>query len=248
MKKLFLYLSGLFFLVCCCAVIGWHSLAVVFDSQRDQLHRSMVNRRLRKGSKQLFRLVDSDYRLNYAAEDRVHIKRPTIYMSNHLSLFDLPLIYATMPGTIRIVGKKEIFNIPLFGKALFDAENLCIDQQHPEEMLNFYHDAKKILSNGIALWIFPEGSRSLNGVLGKFSQGGFQLAREVGAEIIPVGITGTYELLPSHSFFLRRGQSLRISVGAPIDSRLFTGIEGQKDLVAKVRTSILELSEKGQKL
>ncbi len=228
----------------CGYVALWRSCAVMWAYNRGRLTRGLVNHHLRRGALSMLALIRAKYRVTFAPEFKLHPKVAYIFMSNHLSLFDFPLIMATLPGTIRPIAKKFLFDIPIFGKAIAAAELLLVDEQRPEVMHDLFASAREKLIGGVMLWICPEGARSPEAILLPFKPGGFRLARETGAYIIPVGITGTERVLPAFTWDLHLGQSLTMSVGNPIDTSPYATIEGQKQLMHVVREEIKKLCEK----
>lgn len=222
-------------------IIGLRSFVVMIRSVFRKVDRAFVNQSMRRGSITLLKTVKARYSIQMGENVKILENLPRIYMSNHASLFDLPLIMATMPGSVRLVVKKELSYIPLFGTALKQTEQLLVDRKHPEKMAAFFEDAKRKLASGISLWIFPEGTRSKTGELLPFKIGGFRLAREVGAQIIPVGIQGTRAIIPLGKLAPAFDQTITIRVGQPIDCRDYPLLEQQKILIQKTSDAILHL-------
>jgi 1-acyl-sn-glycerol-3-phosphate acyltransferase len=150
---------------------------------------------------------------------------PIIFMSNHLSLFDLPLIMSTIPKSIRVVIKKELVSVPFLGKAALASEQVVIDRKDPSNRQAFYKNAAEKLNSGIALWVFPEGTRSKSGHLLPFKMGCFRLAQIMGAKIIPVGIIGTNRILPAGKLLPKHRQAIEIHIGDAIDANLYPSEE-----------------------
>lgn len=226
----------------CAYVLMWRSAAIVIANQRHQLTRAQVNKHFRRGSIRILSLARANYAVNFDPQFSLQPKVCYIFMSNHLSSFDLPFIFATLPGAIRLIAKKELFQIPLFGNAAAACELLPVHPNNPEAMPDLLNLAQAKLTQGIMLWIFPEGARSTTGELLPFKHGGFRLARETGAHIIPVGIAGTDRALPAFTLQLHLNQSLTMSVGKPIDTHGYHTPDGQKQLMRLVRDEISRLS------
>ncbi len=241
MKRFFTAVSGFFILLACVAVVCWHSLCIMVANWTGRLQRSMVNQRLHRGSIQLLKLIAADYSISFVPGFAMKKATPYIFMANHLSLFDLPLLYATIPGTIRFLVKKSLFKTPLFGNALSNSDFVSVDIGNPSNMQELFNEAKATLNKDVTLFIFPEGMRSLTGELTTLKAGGFRLALEVGAHIIPIGIRGTDKALPPRTLQLKRGQHFTIKVGTPIDSRKFNGIGSQKLLMLETEEAIKKL-------
>lgn len=166
--------------------------------------------------------------------------KPYIIMSNHRSHYDIPLIFTSLPGSIRMLTKKELFKVPIWGRGLKAAEFLSIDRHDHSQALKDLETAKEKMRSGIILWIAPEGTRSRNGALGEFKKGGFMVAIQTGATIIPVGIVGSEKILKPKSRDFYLDQSVEIKVGKPIDASAYT-IESRDELMEEVRESIASL-------
>ena len=164
-------------------------------------------------------------------------------MSNHQSLLDVPLIFASLMGSIRFVAKKELFAIPILGKAISASGFVSVDRKNILNEHDFTLKMKAKLDESLSLWIFPEGTRSLSGELQHFKAGAFRVAREMGAVIVPVGISGTRNALPAGTFDVKTHQKVFIRVGKPIDTRDYTNIDSQKDLIEKTHFAIAKLMQ-----
>src|SRR4051812_11311621 len=102
--------------------------------------------------------------------------RTYVVMSNHQSHYDVPVLYYVLGGRMRMVAKKELFSLPVFGRALRDSGMIEVDRGNRERAIASLHTAQKQLEAGTHIWIAPEGTRSETGDLGAFKKGGFVLA------------------------------------------------------------------------
>ncbi len=163
-------------------------------------------------------------------------------MSNHSSLYDIPLTLLAFAGSIRMLTKKELFRVPIWGRGLRAGEFISIDRHDREQALRDLDAARDKMSDGITLWVAPEGTRSRHGELGPFKKGGFMLALQTGATIIPLGIRGARDVLPAKSLTFCLDREAEIHVGRPIDARRST-IETGDALMAEVERQIRELAQ-----
>jgi 1-acyl-sn-glycerol-3-phosphate acyltransferase len=163
-----------------------------------------------------------------------------IIMSNHRSHYDIPLVILSLPGSIRMLTKKELFHVPLWGRGLKAGEFISIDRSDLEQAKQDLAAAREKMESGVVLWISPEGTRSLDGRLGPFKKGGMIMAIESGATIIPVGIQGTEEVLRPKTLQFYLDRDVTIDIGAPIEASRFT-VEQKDRLLAEVRGAIAEL-------
>lgn len=244
MKRFLQTLHKWWALTACVAVTLWYCSLILWDAKRHKLQRGVINSRLQRGSKKILALIDANYRIEFSPDFHMQNNVPYIFMANHLSFFDLPLLYALLPGTTRFLVKKYLFELPVFGSAIKEAEFLAVDNHNPQSMQHLFQVAKEKLTQGVRLFVFPEGMRSRTGQLQPFKSGCFRFAREVGAHIIPMAIIGTDRTLPAFTWNLQRHQRLTVRVGAPIDTTQFNGIGGQKMLMERVQQAILTLRGK----
>jgi len=137
------------------------------------------------------------------------IKRDTsyVFMSNHLSLIDGPLLFMLIPQSIRVILKKEVFKVPIIGQAMRQAGFIPVDRKALKGGKESIDRAARMMrEKGFSFLIFPEGTRSRDGKPQPFKRGGFFLALSSQAAIAPVTIDGTYELMPKGSFFAKKGK------------------------------------------
>jgi 1-acyl-sn-glycerol-3-phosphate acyltransferase len=168
--------------------------------------------------------------------------RPLVIMSNHSSLYDIPLIFVALPGSIRMLTKKELFSVPVWGRGLAAGEFVSINRHDHRQALRDLDAAKGKMAGGISLWVAPEGTRSRDGQLGDFKKGGFVLAIQTGALILPIGIRGARDILPPKTFFRADlGRTAEVHIGAPIDAGAFS-MDRRDALVGEVRERIRELA------
>ncbi|MCH2108932.1 MAG: 1-acyl-sn-glycerol-3-phosphate acyltransferase [Polyangiaceae bacterium] len=115
-----------------------------------------------------------------------------IIVSNHLSLYDIPVIYSALPLSLRMAAKKSIFKIPIWGSALRAAGFVSIDRKSPEKArANLQLAGATIRDRQISLYIAPEGTRSKTGKIQRFKRGAFELALATGLPVLPIALQGT---------------------------------------------------------
>jgi 1-acyl-sn-glycerol-3-phosphate acyltransferase len=141
-----------------------------------------------------------------------------IYVSNHLSYLDILVLLASIPDNIRMVYKKEISRIPVFGWAMLACGFISIDRTNIKSAMNSLQKGAKKIKEGLSVLIFPEGTRSPDGKTGEFKRGMFLLAEASEADIIPVSVSGTYGLLPRNSSRVKSGH-VNIVIGSPLKFR-----------------------------
>jgi 1-acyl-sn-glycerol-3-phosphate acyltransferase len=208
------------------------SAATVWDARRGKLTRELVDQRceaLGRGC-----LEDAQIDLVVQGLERLDLSKPYLFMSNHQSLYDIPILFAALKGRLRMVAKKELFRVPIWGQALTVAEFVSIDRKDRFKAVQSLKEAARLMQSGINVWIAPEGTRSRDGRLQSFKKGGFMLALETGAQIVPVAIKGASSVIPPKSFRVRLGQRVEVEFGPPIDAAAYS-VEDRQALMQAVR-------------
>jgi 1-acyl-sn-glycerol-3-phosphate acyltransferase len=185
------------------------------EAARGSLEREAVDERARWFGRRVVELLEVDLHASGVA----HVPdRAVVYMSNHQSHLDIPMLYATLPSTtIRMLAKKELFQIPLWGRGLRAAEFVEVDRGNHSRAVQSIEQAAELIGNGVSIWMAPEGTRSRDGRIGKLKTGGFHLAKETGTPIVPVAIKGTIDILRRGSRTMHRGKRVDVTIGEPID-------------------------------
>ncbi len=211
------------------------SVAALSRSARGRLTPEYCDERLAAWARDTVR----DARIDLVIRGAEHAagSDPLIVMSNHQSHYDVPMLYASIPGRLRMVAKAELFKIPVWGHAMHAAGFVRVDRTDRAQAVESLRAATEMLSDGTRLWIAPEGTRSPTGELGPFKSGGFRMAIDTGTAILPVAIRGTREILPPHSLVVQTGKRVVVTILPRIDPRPY-GLEGRKRLMEDVRAAI----------
>lgn len=139
-----------------------------------------------------------------------------VFVPNHQGAFDIFLIYGFLGRNFKWMMKKSLRKIPFVGKACESAGHVFIDRSKPKKMISAIRQAEASLKDGVSLVVFPEGSRTLTGRLGRFKRGAFQLADDLQLAVVPVTINGSYEILPrTNKWICRHGMTLTIHAPIP---------------------------------
>lgn len=188
----------------------------VVDAVRGDLDRAAVDERARWFGQRVIELLDID--LVATGAERVPPGRAYVYMSNHQSHLDIPVLYATLPSpTIRMLAKKELFRIPLWGQGLRAAEFIEVDRSNHARAVKSIEHAAELVRAGVSIYLAPEGTRSRDGRIARLKKGGFHLAKDTGTPIVPVAIRGTIDILPRGGRAMRKGKRVTVTIGAPIE-------------------------------
>jgi 1-acyl-sn-glycerol-3-phosphate acyltransferase len=151
-----------------------------------------------------------------AGRERLGPAGQFVFMANHLSLIDGPLLVLLIPRPLRVILKKSLFRLPIVGQAMAFVGFVPVDRMRATGGQRAIARAARLMKEkGCSFLIFPEGTRSRDGRLQAFRRGGFFLALESGAAIAPVSIQGTFELMPKGRKFIRRGR-IRVAFHDPV--------------------------------
>lgn len=162
--------------------------------------------------------------------------RSYVYMCNHLSNFDIPVLLAHLPVQFRWLAKAELFRIPLFGRAMRGAGYISIDRFNRSSAFASIDEAAAKIQQGVSVMIFPEGTRSRDGSLLPFKKGGFVLAVDSGVPIVPLVIQGTQTIMPKGSRLVHPNP-VKLMIRTPIETGAYTR-ETKEQLMADVRKVI----------
>jgi 1-acyl-sn-glycerol-3-phosphate acyltransferase len=158
-----------------------------------------------------------------------------IFLSNHVSNLDAPVLFPAIPGRSSVLLKKELMRIPILGTAMRLGQFVPVERGNRRDAAKAsVSAAAAALNSGLHILIFAEGTRSNDGRLATFKRGPFYLAQETGAPIVPVAISGTETMMRKHSAAIRPGIA-RIQMLPPIDPASYATRE---DLMRAVRTAI----------
>lgn len=128
-------------------------------------------------------------------------------MANHLSLLDGPLLFWLIPQSTSVILKKEIFRVPIIGQGMRQVDFIPVDRKRLKGGKKSIEEATRLIKEkGRSFLIFPEGTRSRDRKMQPFKRGGFFLAVNSQASIVPISIRGSYELMPRGSFFTKKGK------------------------------------------
>lgn len=164
---------------------------------------------------------------------------PVVYIANHVSMLDIPVLVTALPQVPKFVMKKELLRVPLFGAAARAAGHIAIDRKNRGAAFAAYDEAARLIRGGRQALVFAEGTRSRSGRLMPFKKGPFVLAIAAQVPVVPIAVTGSFELMPRLSPSPRPGVVV-LHVGHPI---LTTGLdyEDRDALSRQVREALVAL-------
>jgi 1-acyl-sn-glycerol-3-phosphate acyltransferase len=140
-------------------------------------------------------LKTTGVRVTVEGLDRIVPGKTYVFVSNHQSIYDTPVVFASLPYQLRIIAKESLARFPVLGWHLKRGRHLFVDRRRPDRagILNRW---RALVSEGLSLIIYAEGTRSPNGHVARFKAGSFLLAIEAGLPVVPLSIIGTRQVMP----------------------------------------------------
>jgi 1-acyl-sn-glycerol-3-phosphate acyltransferase len=176
-------------------------------------------------------------RVRASYDARLDPRRACVYASNHQSQFDIPALVVTMPADFRMVAKRSLLYVPVFGWALWLAGFVFVNRSNRDQAIRSLKRAARRLHRGTSIVVFAEGTRSRDGGLLPFKRGGFVMAIEAGVPVVPVAIRGGRHILPKGSLRVRPG-TIEVHFGAPLETSGYD-YESRDALMEEVRRAIV---------
>ncbi len=174
-------------------------------------------------------------RVQVSGKGQLPAGRACIFMCNHVSNLDPPVVIAVLPGRCSVLLKKELMSIPILGTAMRMADFIPVERGARRDAAKAsVAAAAKAIDGGLHILVFPEGTRSVDGRLKSFKKGPFFLAQQTGAPIVPVAISGTERMMGKGSVWIKPGMA-RVEMLAPIDPRVYASRE---ELMAAVYSAL----------
>jgi 1-acyl-sn-glycerol-3-phosphate acyltransferase len=180
-------------------------------------------------------LVTTGVRVDVDGLGRLVPGRTYVFVANHQSIYDIPILFWSLPYQLRIIAKESLGNFPFLGWHLRRTGHMLVDRRHPDRS-RIFGWASRLMSNGLSLIVFPEGTRSRDGRVARFKGGGFLLALQAGLPIVPLSIVGSRHVMLKGRLATYPG-AVRLVVHDPIDTRELAGLN-PKEFGERVRRVI----------
>jgi len=184
-------------------------------------------------------LIFAGCSLHVEGEENLHKHAVAVYASNHTSYMDTPVVFAALPFQFRILAKKELWPIAFIGWYLDRSGQIPIDTRNPRATLSSLSLGVKALRGGMPLFVFPEGGRTPDGALQNFLSGAAYLAIRAQVPLVPIALSGVYDLLPIHTRHLYPGK-LTLKAGEAIVTSGMS-VRQTDELTERLRLAIQEL-------
>ncbi len=169
---------------------------------------------------------------------KIDANRTYMFVSNHQSIYDIPVIFASLPFQLRIIAKESLGRFPFLGWHLRRSGHLLVDRTNPDRsgILNRW---RRLVADRISLIIFPEGTRSADGRVGRFRGGSFLLALEAGLAVVPISVSGTIDVMKKGRLTTRPGHAT-LTIHDPVQTPKLDGpsVQDARELAARVEAII----------
>lgn len=185
-------------------------------------------------------LLTTDVRVDVEGLERLRPDRAYVFVANHQSIYDIPIVFWSLPYQLRIMAKESLGRFPFLGWHLRRSGHMLVDRRRPDRAAIFTW-ASRLTSGGLCLIVFPEGTRSRDGRVARFKGGSFRLAVQAGLPIVPLSIVGSRHVMRKGRLAVYPGR-VRLVVHDPLET---TGVsyEHAKAFGERVRRIIAPVAE-----
>jgi 1-acyl-sn-glycerol-3-phosphate acyltransferase len=184
----------------------------------------------------VMKTILSPVKITGAGRDTFNNSKPRVYAVTHASALDIPILYVNLPFQFRIIFKSELLAYPFVGWHLKRSGQVCINQQNPAASIGSIKSALRSLRSGMPLVIFPEGGRTRDGNVQPFQPGAFFLAIKAQADIVPIALVDTFDLLPMNTYHIKC-QPVEMRMGEVISTAGLT-LRDTEAVSARVKAAI----------
>ena len=164
-------------------------------------------------------------KLKVIGRENIQEKHSYVVMGNHCSYLDIPALFLAMPFHLHFIAKKELKRMPFLGWYLVLSDMILIDRKNTAKAKESLAEAVKLVNKGKHVVIFPEGTASKNGKMAPFKKGGFFMAEDAEAHIVPTHIKGSYEVFPSSKKLNMQRGTITVCIGKPISPEEYKKFE-----------------------
>jgi 1-acyl-sn-glycerol-3-phosphate acyltransferase len=177
-------------------------------------------------------LATTGVRVEAIGLDRLAPAGTYVFVSNHQSIYDIPILFWTLPHQLRIIAKESLGRFPFLGWHLRRTGHMLVDRRRPDRA-RIFGWAGKLNTDGLSLIVFPEGTRSRDGRVARFKGGSFYLALEAGLPVVPISIVGSRHVMLKDRLATYPGD-VKLIVHEPIDTRSLAGSD-PREFAERVR-------------
>jgi 1-acyl-sn-glycerol-3-phosphate acyltransferase len=187
-------------------------------------------------------LVNPAWRVTVSGFPIPRERTPYVVVSNHQSLADIPFV-SHLPWEMKWVGKEELFKIPIIGWMMWLSSDISVNRGDARSGAKTLIRALRVLESRCPVMFFPEGTRSADGRVGKFTDGAFHLALRARVPVLPIVVEGSHDALPKRSWKFGPPRQIQITVLEPVAVEQYgpKDVQGLRDAVrAKILKTLAE--------
>jgi len=202
-------------------------LSLLFD------HRRIMNNRWMIIQGVVLTYINPIWKVKVVGREKIDHKQTYVIISNHQSILDI-VIFNTLHKTLRWVSKIEVFKVPVLGWEMRMVKYIAIERGNKHSVARMMDACSASLNDDVSIVLFPEGTRSLNGAIGKFKTGAFQLALKNNRPVLPVVLDGTGDVLPKKGYLFQERRKVIVKVLDPVFPEQF-GTDNAEELAEKFK-------------
>jgi 1-acyl-sn-glycerol-3-phosphate acyltransferase len=185
-------------------------------------------------------LATTGVHVDVAGLDRLERNRTYVFVSNHQSIYDIPILFWSLPYQLRIIAKDSLGRFPFLGWHLRRTGHMLVDRSRPDRS-KIFGWASRLTANGLCLIVFPEGTRSRDGRVGRFKGGSFYLALQAGLPVVPISVIGSRHVMLRDRLATYPG-TVKLVVHEPIDTKGLADTD-PREFAERVRQIIAPAAE-----
>ncbi|HEY6005044.1 MAG TPA: lysophospholipid acyltransferase family protein [Anaeromyxobacter sp.] len=178
------------------------------------------------------------WRIGVEGREKLPWRGPAVLVANHLSLLDIPLLYALF-RPFKWVSKGELFRVPIVGWTMAINDYVRVWRGDPESVRRMLEHCRRHIERGTPVLLFPEGTRSRDGHLQRFKDGAFRLALDTGCPVFPIAVSGTFEALPATGLSIKKGMRAQVRVLDPLRPADYPSLEQLREAARAAIASAL---------
>ena len=179
-------------------------------------------------------LKTSGVRVDVSGLERLDRSRSYVFAANHQSIYDIPIVFASLPFQLRIIAKESLGKIPFMGWHLLRAGHVLVDRSNPGA--GVVKKMARLVAAGHSLIVFPEGTRSVDGMIGRFKGGSFVIALQSSLPVVPITISGSRHVMTKGQLTVRPGV-VSVTVHAPVETSSIPR-DAVRELADQVRATV----------
>ena len=179
-------------------------------------------------------------KLQVSGTENINASDHFVYVSNHASYTDIPILFAAIPQDLRLILRHTLTRVPIWGWALYLSPMIIINRSNAAKAKKTLAQAAENIRGGSSVLLFPEGTRTHDGVMQSFKRGAFHLAYQSGAKVIPVAINGSFEFMRRTAILPSTNKKIIVSIGTPleINTTIVGDREREMDLMRRAESSV----------